>query len=99
GLQLGHLALLIGTQRANPNGRDMLIRRLAFRAVCSGLSVNRRHGSPYWPGDDGRRYGRGRAALQPPAIATRIGAKMLTRHRNPACGAFARLLSMRLGVN
>src|SRR5262245_59610294 len=37
-------------------------------AVCSGLSVNRRHGSPYWPGDDGRRYGRGGPPMQPLAI-------------------------------
>src|SRR5262245_22393820 len=37
-------------------------------AVCSELSVNRRHGSPYWPGNDGRRYGRGGRPMQPLAI-------------------------------
>src|SRR5262245_13979411 len=37
-------------------------------AVCSGLSVDRGHGSPYWPGSDGRRYGRGGALMQPSAV-------------------------------
>src|SRR5215470_19152187 len=42
--------------------------RIRPGAVCSELSVNRRHGSPYWPGDDGRRYGRGGPPMQPLAI-------------------------------
>src|SRR5215468_682279 len=67
-LQLGHLALLIGAQRGCPYGRNVLKAKNRPGAVCSGLSVNRRHGSPYWPGDDGRRYGRGGPPMQPLAI-------------------------------
>src|SRR5262249_25043447 len=65
-LQFGHLALLIGCA----DNRMAGICSYAFwpGAVCSGLSVNRGHGSPYWPGSDGRRYGRGGAPMQPSAV-------------------------------
>jgi hypothetical protein len=44
----------------------MLARRL-LGAWCSELSCYRRHGSPDWPGGEGRRYGRAGKSLQPRA--------------------------------
>src|SRR5262245_34257999 len=82
GLQLGHMALLIGA-RDSPRSRNMLISRIWPGAVCSGLSVNRGHGSPYWPGSDGGRYGRGGPPMQPPAFARSDDARMPARHPDP----------------
>src|SRR5674476_1161402 len=47
-----------------PHGLDVLARHKAWSG-CSGLSLYRCHGSPYEPGSEGRRYGRGGPGLQP----------------------------------
>src|SRR5262245_55739973 len=86
GLQFGHLALLIGCAD-KPHGRNMLVSLLAWSGG-SGLSVNRGHGSPYWPGSDGRRYGRGGALMQPIGRSLLIDEKM-PMHRSGASRASA----------
>src|SRR5262245_40637418 len=52
GLQLGHLALLIGAPRAGPPAEICSLGHDGPQSGCSGLSVSRRHGSPYWPGGE-----------------------------------------------
>src|SRR5262249_24313148 len=65
---------------ASPHGRDRLTSQIWPRAACSGLSANRGHGSPYWPGSDGPRYDRGGPRMQPPATGKLTDAKMPMRH-------------------
>src|SRR5207244_6819130 len=84
GLQLGHLALLIGVLRGSARIAGISFQDGRPWSGCSGLSVNRRHGSPYWPGGDGRRYGRRSSAMQPSAVGELNDAKTVTRHRNLA---------------
>src|SRR5215510_105692 len=59
-------------RNGTPHGRNVLKAKNRLGAVCSGLSVNRRHGSPYWPGDDGRRYVRGGPPMKPLAYTPSI---------------------------
>src|SRR5262249_19038871 len=88
GLQLGHLALLIDSSRGRPTGRNMLLWGTSGpRSGCSGLSINRRHGSPYWPGDECAALWQRRARH---ATARRRGLthyQIAARHPRSASGA------------